>query len=456
MANYLGLVILFGITKLPRLKWYFSKTSLFHCPAVTKCMTFERFKAISVFFHVTDESAIPGDNDDKLIKVRPLLNYFRKKFKDVYAPNKNMTIDEGIMNYKGILKFKHHLHDQHDNSGIKFYFLAESKSGYVYNFDVYTENDKTTLENINTLTEPIRHKGYHVYTDNHHNSIEICEDLLIKNIHSRGMLKILKGVPKILKEEFKSIRINRTRFRRKGYVFVIGWKDNSLVKMISSCHNADTEEFKKKRKFRKKKDQNMIRLINKPLALCDYKKNKKGADNFEQMLKYHYFAKKRIKWTKKMSFYLIQMAIFNSFSLYKQYYTGSKNLLHLFGFLEMLCKELLNFQENKWLFTGCNDLCLYNEENLLASLYVNLNFSLNNFETVSKDYPKDYDTEMRYDRSYRHDQARMPRRKIRKCCLCLKSNVRKWTRFHCETCQVPLCQGRCHTDYHNRQPNVLK
>ena len=58
----------------------------------------------------------------------------------------------------------------------------------------------------------------------------------------------------------------------------------------------------------------------------DYNKNMKGVDHFDQMLKYYSFARKSTKWTKKMTMYLLQMAIHNSFTLYKQYNPYKKPL----------------------------------------------------------------------------------------------------------------------------------
>ena len=456
MANYLRLVMLFGIMKLPRLNMYFSINAPYHCPAVTRCMTFNRFKSISAFFNVNDDSAIPEDNTDKLIRVRPLVDYFTKKFKDVYTPNKNMSIDERMMTYKGLLNFKRYLPDQPDKTGIKLYILAESKSGYVYNFDLHSGHGKTTLETVHTLTEPIRNKGYHVYMDNYYNSVKVSEELLKHKIYSCGMLRVIRGAPNDLQEEFKFIKDDQTLFRSKGNIFVIGWKEKSLISVISTFHNADTKKVRGKKMGR---NANLgTTYVNKPIAICDYNDNMKGVDHFEQMVKFYYFARKTVKWTKKMSFYLIQLAIFNSFSLYKQYHSGPKKPMDLLAFHEMLCKELLNFQEEKWGFTGCNDLFLYNEENLLPSLYVNCDFSSTVSDTseVPSKRPRRYDPEIRFDRNYRHDLIKTPGKKFLRCRQCFKMSKRKTTMHQCETCKIPLCVGRCHTDYHSRKPQALK
>ena len=51
-----------------------------------------------------------------------------------------------------------------------------------------------------------------------------------------------------------------------------------------------------------------------------------GVDHFDQMLKYYKISRRSSKWTKKITLYFIQMAIFNSFCLYNQYSIDKKKV----------------------------------------------------------------------------------------------------------------------------------
>ena len=103
--------------------------------------------------------------------------------------------------------------------------------------------------------------------------------------------------------------------------------------MITTIHdNATTVPIER---TEKKKDKGKTKyskvIVNKPSAIVDYNKYMGGVDHFDQMIKYYEFIQKSQKWTRKMIFYLIQMAIHNSFVLYKKYSSSPKKL-DLLGF----------------------------------------------------------------------------------------------------------------------------
>ena len=184
IMTYMGLVILFGIYYLPRLSMYWSPNQMYHSPLVPKCMTFRRFKQINAYFHACDNDKIDQDNTDRLIKVRPIIEYFLHKFKKTYTPDKDLCIDEGVLAFKGRLNFKVYNKDKPDKYGIKLYILAESLSGYVSNFDVYCGKGKTTKEIVNNLMTEFCNHGYRLYMHNFYNSVQLSQDLLKKiSIH---------------------------------------------------------------------------------------------------------------------------------------------------------------------------------------------------------------------------------------------------------------------------------
>jgi len=51
---------------------------------------------------------------------------------------KDLSLDEGVIPTKNRLGFKQYLKDKPVKWGIKTYMLCESKTGYVYNLEVYT------------------------------------------------------------------------------------------------------------------------------------------------------------------------------------------------------------------------------------------------------------------------------------------------------------------------------
>lgn len=43
---------------------------------------------------------------DKLRKVKPVINYLNKKFKEVYVMEENIAIDESLIKFKGRMSYK--------------------------------------------------------------------------------------------------------------------------------------------------------------------------------------------------------------------------------------------------------------------------------------------------------------------------------------------------------------
>ena len=134
IAHYLGLSMLMGIIRLPNLKLYWSNENLFKFPQFSNVMTSARYQELSRFVHAFNKLAVPADNRDMLILVRPVMEYLQVLCKQHYLPNQELSLDEGIMPYKGHLSIKIYSPQKPDKYGVKFYFLCEAASGYVYSF----------------------------------------------------------------------------------------------------------------------------------------------------------------------------------------------------------------------------------------------------------------------------------------------------------------------------------
>ena len=111
--------------------------------------------------------------------------------------------------------------------------MAESNSGYVYNFTIYSGTGNTTLEIVTNLMEDLKDKNYHVYMDNYYNSVGLSEKLLADKIYSCGTLRIVRGAPKFFQASLKQLKKGDITFCRKGDTFVIVWKDKKLVTMVT-------------------------------------------------------------------------------------------------------------------------------------------------------------------------------------------------------------------------------
>ena len=93
--------MLTGIVKKPEIRMYWSTDETTSTPFFGKTMSRNRYQEISAFLHFNDNEKRPapgeGDDQDRLFKLRPIVDYLVEKFKSLYAPHKQISIDEGTL-----------------------------------------------------------------------------------------------------------------------------------------------------------------------------------------------------------------------------------------------------------------------------------------------------------------------------------------------------------------------
>ena len=106
-------------------------------------MSSRRFELLMSFFHLNDSEKQPphGSPDfDKQFKIRPLLNKIVNSFMSIYVPHQHIIVDETMIGFKGRLAWVQYMPKKPTKWGIKAWVLADSKSGYAWNFNLYTGN----------------------------------------------------------------------------------------------------------------------------------------------------------------------------------------------------------------------------------------------------------------------------------------------------------------------------
>lgn len=193
---FLGLHLLFGIKQLPATRLYWSSDPLIGVTAVQKVMSRNRFDKLSQYLHVNNNAnQVPRENpvDDKLFKVRPVLDRVVECCKMELRPDKNLSVDEAMVKFKGRLGMKQYMPMKPVKQGLKVWEIAEASSGFVCDFQVYTgkRQDGATEHNLGyrvvyDLTRNITGKNHHVFCDNFFTSVKLAEDLLPDNIYLCG------------------------------------------------------------------------------------------------------------------------------------------------------------------------------------------------------------------------------------------------------------------------------
>ena len=90
LKHFLALYFLTGIKRLPGLVHYWDTRESVGDPFFKKTMARDRFQLIMRFLHFSDNTA--ADKEDKLYKLRPVLDYLLEKFQALYTPYKEVCI----------------------------------------------------------------------------------------------------------------------------------------------------------------------------------------------------------------------------------------------------------------------------------------------------------------------------------------------------------------------------
>ena len=203
IAHYLGIVMWMVIIGLPEMRMYWTRNMTFSLSVFPQMMPRRSFEAIQKYFHSFNRRAILKGNPDKLMIIRPVLDFIIGKCRSLYVPLRNLSINEGMLKWKGRLSIRVCIPLKPIKYGIKFYFLCKAKTGYVLDCIIY-RGVMLTLRNIvfNLLGRHLGH-GYHVFMDNYYTSVALAEELYDYKTHVSGMLRLPQGAPQVLAEQGK-------------------------------------------------------------------------------------------------------------------------------------------------------------------------------------------------------------------------------------------------------------
>ena len=95
-----------------------------------------------------------------MYKIWPILNTVDNNFKSNYIPNREISLDKGILGLQGLLRFRMYNPGKITKYGILVRVVYGSKSGYICNMQIYDGKCEPLTETVSLLLEPYEGKGY--------------------------------------------------------------------------------------------------------------------------------------------------------------------------------------------------------------------------------------------------------------------------------------------------------
>ncbi|XP_046392264.1 piggyBac transposable element-derived protein 3-like [Ischnura elegans] len=325
IEKLVGMHIIMGSLNLPRVRLYWDKAlgiSVFH-----ENMTRDRFFSLRSNLHVVNNLSTPTICHDKLFKVRPLLDSVRKRCLELQMES-NICVDEQMVPFKGKLSLKQYMKGKPSPWGIKIFVLC-GQSGLCYDFLVYqgatTEIEPEYLKRFGLgasvvlqLTKRIKTEGHFLYFDNYFSSFHLFEALKVKKIFAAGTVRTNRfGNPPLHtdKELGKRGRGSYDELvSSESNIVLVKWYDNKSVVLASNF--VGVEEMDEVRRWNKK--QKKFEQVARPAVVRYYNHSMGGVDKLNQLISFYRIHIKSKKWTLRMLFHAIDIAVVNSWLEYKQ------------------------------------------------------------------------------------------------------------------------------------------
>ncbi|KAK2183987.1 hypothetical protein NP493_288g03005 [Ridgeia piscesae] len=315
MRAFVGLCFAMGILRLPSRNDYWRVSNWLLKTNFGTVMARDRFNLIWRYLHLANNDA-PGAEGDKLIKIRWFVDFLNDQFQAVYVPYGKYTVDESMVKFKGRLEFRQYLPAKPTKWGVKVWVLAESDTGYLSKFQVYTgrapggQERGLTHRVVTDLVDHLYGQYTQVYFDNFYTSPDLLTYLHARQVYACGTVRAnRKNLPTALLP--KNVNLQRHEFKvaQKDELSFVVWQDTKPVCVLSNFHDP-TAMGAVSRRVRLGGGAQHVAV---PAVVADYQKYMKGVDLMDQMVGYYIIQHRSKKWWRRIFHYLMMASAYNAY-----------------------------------------------------------------------------------------------------------------------------------------------
>ena len=257
---FIGLVLLAGIVRLPRIHMYWGDHVCWGGPKIFcgPVMSRNRFNTIMKFLRFTKiDEVIPGS---PTTRVGSFLALLRQKCQAALHIGQHMAIDESLMLYKGRLHFKQFIRTKRARFGIKIFFICPGHpdwQGYSWDFDVYygsgseytIPDDPQTPAGCPKGSDLTKSEAVvvflmersnlldihsHVILDNWYSSLRLATYLEYRKTQMTGIVRADRGIPHDLKKKDFHLPHKSSAFMRRKNVLAVRFEDRKTFYSLTT------------------------------------------------------------------------------------------------------------------------------------------------------------------------------------------------------------------------------
>ncbi|XP_071957265.1 piggyBac transposable element-derived protein 4-like [Antedon mediterranea] len=351
LKAFFGMVVMISIKGLTVLEHIWSTLAFFHDASLANIMPRDRFFWILGNMHFNNNKEAPEDPaQDRLFKIRPVIHHLTTQFQVQYNLHEHFAGDEAMVTFQGRHSGKQYDPSKPIKRGFKIWTLADSISGYVYNFAVYMgrfgnpdHRDLGRRAILNLITPDLHNLNYRLYCDRFFTSMPLLRDLQEIGIYCCGTIQCnQQGYSpslKQLKKHEKNMERGEFHFAKHidgmcGYA----WKDKKLVYFLSSAHSGDLPPTTVTRNIDNRGNRGNIPC---PQAIADYNKYMGGVDHADQIKSYYAVNRKSRRWYMRLFWHSFDTSISNAFILHKETRPAAERHISQIQFRYKLAEELI-------------------------------------------------------------------------------------------------------------------
>ncbi|CAC5396271.1 Glutathione S-transferase Mu 1,Glutathione S-transferase Mu 5,Glutathione S-transferase Mu 2,Glutathione S-transferase [Mytilus coruscus] len=295
MRAFIGLVLAMGIVKKTSIESYWEASGISETP---------NFRDRQY-----NSSSKRSAGYDPLHKINPVVVFFNEVFELNYRLSQNIVVDERIVGFKGRHVLKQYISNKKAHRwGAKLFVLAESRTGYTHQINVYKGKRNTErhpngqgYKSVMDLVRPHFGKNHHVTMDNWFSSPKLMNDLRNRGTYATGtVIARRKGLP----ASFKTARLP------KGSVVVKSQRDLLAILTVRKVNSKG-------------------RVVSAPSVVHKYNQTMGGVDLGDQLLLKFEPQFKGVKLWRKILFNLLTTATVNAYICYRNCFLVQRKLDHV-------------------------------------------------------------------------------------------------------------------------------
>ena len=444
MSAFIGLLIMMGIDHKSCLEDYWSTDPYLINPGISKVMTRCRFQQLHRYFHladaVTDPKRVADEEERKkrmiaepLYKVDPWLKPVLECCQTKFQMGQDISIDEGMVAFKGRSLLKQRLPHKPDKDGFKVWQVCDSDTSYISNFEPYLgvkylgqqegrKKEKGAIqEMVMRMLKPFKGKNHILFCDSLFTKVETAVNLAKENTYMVGSYnkRNRKAMPpQLIPPSGKKKLVMETGYMKAATRVM----DGGLGLNITAYQDESAQIYILNTVYPPLETVASKNERNIPLSLSHYRIGMGGVDRANQKRKYYHVGRKNRRWWVYLANYCIDVSLVNAYECFKFDHPDTK-----------LSHKMFNLRTAKQLIGGFSNRKVPVVRQVSATIAANLSIDPANIS--------------------QHVVVKMDgRQKVCKHCSKLKIKTNKGstreTYFGCEICGVNLHKNTCFDAFH--------